>query len=109
MGCFEPVWGWKHPASSPGDRFSLRRAMILETLHPMETSHVWSVFCFRQTKSFHDDGGCRAVAAPILPLTVDAGWGQHSCRGGISAKPRLPPRPKRAGEAGPGYLGNQPT
>jgi hypothetical protein len=30
----------------------------VETLHPAETSHVWRVFYFHRTKSFHDVGGC---------------------------------------------------
>src|SRR6185312_9714196 len=49
--------------------------MIVETLHSMETTHAWCVFCFRRTKSFHDDGGGRAVATLVLPLKVDAGLG----------------------------------
>jgi hypothetical protein len=28
----------------------------VETLHPVETSHVWCVFYFRRTKSFHVNG-----------------------------------------------------
>jgi hypothetical protein len=28
----------------------------VETLHPVETSHVWCVFYFRRTKSFHANG-----------------------------------------------------
>src|SRR6185437_7841122 len=32
---------------------AMERVKTVETLHPAETSHVWCVFSFRATKSFH--------------------------------------------------------
>jgi hypothetical protein len=33
-----------------------RAAINVETPHPVETSHVWRVFYFHRTTSFHDPG-----------------------------------------------------